>query len=180
MKILFSFNQILQQSWNYRKWWKTSSNSKNWWCQRCVCFWSGMKAAAAPALPSQNFNFIDTCLVGMHYGALWFVSPFTCCCFSELYVVLIQDTTNWSLLAAFTYPRRTRPNSGILVLKISTEPIRSWCCLHIHAKFWSTAAVDDSGPISISLRMIQQCLQLVCVIKTWHFHGFILFSFTFG
>ena len=59
-----------------------------------------------------------------------------------------------TLLAAFRYPHRTWPNSGpdqiILVLKISTEPIRSWCCLHIHAKFWSAAAVDNSGPISVS------------------------------
>ena len=58
------------------------------------------------------------------------------------------------IMAAFRYPDRTRPNSGpdqiILVLKISTEPIRSWCCLHIHAKFWSAAAVDNSGPISVS------------------------------
>ena len=79
------------------------------------------------------------------------------------------------------YPHRTRPNSGpdqiILVLKISTESIWSWCCLHIHAKFWSAAAVDNSGPISVSQRMSQQCLQTVCVVKTC---GFILFSFTFG
>ena len=58
------------------------------------------------------------------------------------------------ILAAFRYPHRTRPNSGpdqiILVLKLSTEPIRSWCCLHIHAKFWSAAAVGISGPISVS------------------------------
>ena len=57
-------------------------------------------------------------------------------------------------LAVFRYPHRTRPNSGpdqiILVLKISTEPIRSWCCLHIYAKFWSAAAVVISGPISVS------------------------------
>ena len=52
-------------------------------------------------------------------------------------------------MAAFRYPHRTRPNSGpdqiILVLKISTEPVRSWCCLHIHAKFWSAAAVANTG-----------------------------------
>ena len=58
------------------------------------------------------------------------------------------------ILAAFRYPHRTRPNSGpdqiILVLKVSTEPIRSWCCLHILAKFWSAAAVDNSVPISVS------------------------------
>ena len=57
-------------------------------------------------------------------------------------------------MAAFRYPHRTRPNSGpdqiILVLKLITEPIRSWCCLHIHAKFWSAAAVGISGPISVS------------------------------
>ena len=58
------------------------------------------------------------------------------------------------VLAAFRYPHRTRPNSGpdqiILVLKLSTEPVRSWCCLHIHAKFCSAAAVGISGPISVS------------------------------
>ena len=58
------------------------------------------------------------------------------------------------ILAAFRYPHRTRPNSGpdqiLLVLKISTEPIRSWCLLNIHAKVWSAAAVDNSGSISVS------------------------------
>ena len=104
------------------------------------------------------------------------------------------------------YPHHTRPNSGldqiILVLKILTEPIRSWCCLHLHAKFLSAAAVDYLGPILVSQRimallfywiwrstkfqclrlnffffffsffMSQQCLQTVCVVKTWCFHGF--------
>ena len=60
----------------------------------------------------------------------------------------------WTSLAAFRYPHRTRPNSGpdqiILVLKLSTEPIRSCCCLHIRAKFWSAAAVAISEPISVS------------------------------
>ena len=41
-------------------------------------------------------------------------------------------------MAAFRYPHRTRSNSGpdqiILVLKISTEPSRSRCGLHIRAK----------------------------------------------
>ena len=57
------------------------------------------------------------------------------------------------LMAAFRYPHRTRQNSGpdqiILVLKIRTEPVRSWCCLHIQAKFWSAAAINNSGPISV-------------------------------
>ena len=61
---------------------------------------------------------------------------------------------------------RTRPNSGPdqinLILKISTQPIRSWCCLHIHTKFWSVAAVDNSEPRSVPQRMSQQCLQTVC------------------
>ena len=51
-------------------------------------------------------------------------------------------------MAAFRYSHRTRPNSGpdqiILVPKIRTEHIRSWSDLHIHAKFWSAAAVDIS------------------------------------
>ena len=59
-----------------------------------------------------------------------------------------------TILAAFRYPHSTRPNSGpdqiILVLKLGTEPVRSWCCLHIHANFWSAAAVGISGPISVS------------------------------
>ena len=54
----------------------------------------------------------------------------------------------------------------MLVLKVSTEPISSWCCLHIRTKFWSAAAVDNLGPISVSQRMSQQCLQTVCVVKT--------------
>ena len=66
----------------------------------------------------------------------------------------ISLENNSKLMAAFRYPHGTRPNSGpdqiILVLKASTEPIRSWCCLHIHARFWSIAAVDNSGPISVS------------------------------
>ena len=67
---------------------------------------------------------------------------------------IVMCAIDWSSMPAFRYPDRTKPNSGpdqiILVLKISTEPIRSWCCLHIHAKFWSVAAVDNSGPISVS------------------------------
>ena len=67
-------------------------------------------------------------------------------CWRRLYELLI--------LAAFRYPHCTRLNSGpdqiILVLKLSTEPIRSLCCLHIHAKVWSAAAVGISGPISVS------------------------------
>ena len=84
-------------------------------------------------------------------------------------------------MAAFRYPHRTRPNSGpdqiILVMKISTEPIRSWCCLHIHAKFWSAAAVDNSGPISVSQCMSQQCLQTMCVFQTTfsRFHFIFLY-----
>ena len=105
----------------------------------------------------------------------------------DLSVDVLRSTSQiirHKLMAAFRYPHRTRPNSGpdqiMLVLKISTEPTRSWCCLHIHKKFWSAAAVDNSGPISVSQRMSQQCLQIVCVVKTWRFHSFILFSFTFG
>ena len=64
------------------------------------------------------------------------------------YLFLLLNT-----MAAFRYPNRTRPNSGpdqiILVLKLSTESIRSWCCLRIHAKFWSAAAVGISGLISV-------------------------------
>ena len=37
----------------------------------------------------------------MHYVADLFLHLFMCFFFSELYVVLIQDTTNWSLLLLF-------------------------------------------------------------------------------
>ena len=100
-------------------------------------------------------------------------------CFIVLSAVLVDSSPlktvsmpslSLTSLAAFRYSHRTRPNSGpdqiTLVLKLKIEPFRSWCCLHIHAKFWSAAAVGILGPISVSQHLSQQCLQTVCVVKT--------------
>ena len=59
--------------------------------------------------------------------------------------------TLWLRLDTHITPdQNSGPDQIILVLNFSTEPIRSWCCLHFHAKFWSAAAAGISGPISVS------------------------------
>ena len=69
------------------------------------------------------------------------------------------------------HPHPTRPNSGpdkiILAPKISNKPIR--CCLHIRAKFWSAAAVDNSGPKSVSTVFTSCMCSLNMMFTRFHF-----------